>query len=144
MLNRDWIAARIPHSGRMCLLNAVLEWSDRGIVCDAVSHTAADNPLRAAGRLGAAIGAEYAAQAMAVHGVLMAPVAAGPQQGYLASLRGLRLHVDRLDDLPDPLRIGAERISGDARLILYRFDIHHRERCLLEGRAAVTFKAETA
>lgn len=137
MLTRAWIASRIPHQGTMCLLDSVLEWSERRIVCAAISHTLLDNPLRSAGRLGSAIGVEYAAQAMAVHGALFAPGAAAPTQGYLASVRGLDLHVDRLDDQTGPLRITAERLSGDTRLILYRFHIHHQERCLLEGRASV-------
>lgn len=140
MLNRAWIASKIPHQGRMCLLEAVLEWSELRIVCEAISHTAPDNPLRSAGRLGSAVGVEYAAQAMAVHGALLAPDAAAPTQGYLASVRGLDLHVDRLDNQTGPIRIVAERLSGDARLILYRFYIHHHERCLLEGRASVVLE----
>ena len=143
MLNRDWIAAHIPHQGRMCLLENVLEWSGQRIVCDALSHTDLLNPLRAADRLGAANGVEYAAQAMAVHGALLAQSAAAPTQGYLTSVRGLSLHVNRLDDLAGPLRVTAERLSGDTRLILYQFHIHHGERCLIEGRASVVLDAQS-
>lgn len=127
----------------MCLLDAVLEWSEQGIVCQASSHTAVDNPLRAHGRLGAATGVEYAAQAMAAHGALLAPAQTGPTQGYLTSVRSLSLHVDRLDHLAGPLRVSAERLSGDTRLILYAFHIHHEERCLIEGRASVVLDIET-
>ena len=58
---RDWIAARIPHQGRMCLLDRVERMSAAESVCSAISHTDADNPLREGGRLGAAcaIGAEH-------------------------------------------------------------------------------------
>ena len=141
-LNRDWIAAHIPHQGSMCLLENVLEWSEQRIVCEALSHADPANPLRAAERLGAAVGVEYAAQAMAVHGALLAQSDAAPTQGYLTSVRGLALHVDRLDDLAGPLRITAERLSGDTRLILYQFHIHHGERCLIEGRASVVLDAQ--
>ena len=126
----------------MCLLNAVLSWDDRQIVCEATSHALADTPLRAEGRLGAAVGVEYAAQAMAVHGGLLAPAGSAPTQGYLTSVRGLNLNVARLDDLPGPLRVTAERLSGDERLILYQFQLHHGERCLLEGRASVVLDAQ--
>ena len=34
----------------MCLLNAALEWDERRIVCEAMSHNQPDNPLRAEGR----------------------------------------------------------------------------------------------
>ena len=88
-LDHGWIAAHIPHQGSMCLLDRVLEWSGQRIVCDALSHTDPLNPLRAAARLGAANGVEYAAQAMAVHGALLAPTGAAPTQGYLTSVRGL-------------------------------------------------------
>ena len=142
MLDRAWIAAHIPHQGTMCLLNAVLAWDETRIVCEALSHTHVDNPLRAEGRLGAATGVEYAAQAMAVHGGLLAPAGAEPTQGYLTSVRSLSLHTERLDDLAGPLRVSAERLSGDERLMLYQFHLHHGERCLLEGRASVVLNAQ--
>jgi hypothetical protein len=72
MLDHAAIAARIPHQGSMCLLAAVVDWSADGISCRAVSHADPANPLRAEGRLGAANGIEYAAQAMALHGALLA------------------------------------------------------------------------
>ena len=125
----------------MCLLDVVLEWTDARIVCQASSHAAPDHPLRAHGRLGAATGVEYAAQAMAVHGTLLA-AQARPILGYLTSVRGLTLHVDRLDNSPGPLRVSAERLSGDTRVILYQFQIHHENRCLLEGRASVVLDAQ--
>nr|WP_296895544.1 3-hydroxylacyl-ACP dehydratase [Thiobacillus sp.] len=125
----------------MCLLDAVLEWSDTVIVCHAVSHTSPANPLRAEGRLGAAAGIEYAAQAMAVHGALIAGDDAPPRQGYLTSVRSVSLHVGRLDDLPGALDVRAERLSGDGNHILYQFSLAHAGRCLLEGRAAVVLDA---
>jgi predicted hotdog family 3-hydroxylacyl-ACP dehydratase len=142
-LNHDWIAARIPHQGDMCLLDAVTDWSAEHIVCRAVSHTDPAHPLRAAGRLGAANGIEYAAQAMAVHGALVAGADGAPRQGYLTSVRGVTLHVERLDDLDGPLEVRAERLSGDANNVLYRFTVGHGGRCLLEGRAAVVLDADS-
>jgi predicted hotdog family 3-hydroxylacyl-ACP dehydratase len=141
-LDRAGIAARIPHHGNMCLLDAVTEWSADHVVCAALSHNDPTHPLRAAGRLGAANGIEYAAQAMAVHGALVAGLNAAPRQGYLTSVRSVTLHAERLDDLDGPLSVRAERVSGDANNVLYRFTVHHGERCLLEGRAAVVLDAE--
>jgi predicted hotdog family 3-hydroxylacyl-ACP dehydratase len=141
VLDHAAIAARIPHQGSMCLLDAVIYWSATAIACRAVSHTDPHNPLRAGGRLGASAGIEYAAQAMAVHGALLANPGEQPRQGYLASVRGVQLHVARLDDLPSELGVEAERLSGDANNILYRFSVSHGSRCLLEGRAAVILDA---
>ena len=142
MLDHAGIAARIPHQGAMCLLDAVVDWSQDAISCRAVSHVDPANPLRAGNRLGAAAGIEYAAQAMAVHGALLAGTDGGARQGYLTSVRGVILHVDRLDDLAGTLDVHAERLSGDAANILYRFAVGHAGRCLLEGRAAVVLDAD--
>lgn len=142
MLDRVAIAARIPHQGSMCLLDAVLAWDSGQIHCRASSHRQPDNPLRAAARLGAACGIEYAAQAMAVHGALLAPEGAPPRPGYLASVRSVQLAVDRLDDLPQDLDIVAERLSGDEHNILYHFRVEHAGNLLLSGRAAVMLVAQ--
>ncbi len=125
----------------MCLLDAVREWSGEAITCTASSHTDPANPLRADGRLGAANGLEYAAQAMAIHGALLAGNDGQPRQGYLTSVRGVTLHAARLDDLAGELIVRAERLSGDANNILYQFSVSHADRCLLAGRAAVVLDA---
>jgi predicted hotdog family 3-hydroxylacyl-ACP dehydratase len=147
-LNRDDIARRIPHQGSMCLLDSVLSWDDNLIRCESRSHLAPDHPLRAHGRLGAACGIEYAAQAMAVHGALVAErldsgdaVGSPPRSGYLASVRGVTLGVERLDTVAGPLTVNAERITGDASTVLYRFDVQAGAQTLLSGRAVVVLDA---
>jgi len=151
-LDRKWIEQHILHKGRMCLLDEVLSWDATRICCRSTSHRAADNPLRAHGRLGAACGIEYAAQAMAVHGALIAasaPLAStmstnvrgsiGNAVGYLASVRNVALFVERLDDLEPDLIATAERITGDGRTVLYEFLVSCAERPLLRGRASIVF-----
>ena len=147
-LQHDGIARRIPHQGSMCLLDRVTAWDSSQISCEASSHRADSNPLRAYGRLGASCGIEYAAQAMAVHGALIAETQAsadaashGPEIGYLASIRGVTLHVERLDDLSELLTIRAERLSGDDSTILYSFSLHAGPAVLLSGRAVVVLNA---
>jgi predicted hotdog family 3-hydroxylacyl-ACP dehydratase len=153
-LDRQWIEQHIPHKGRMCLLDEVLAWDAVRIRCRSTTHRSADNPLRAHGRLGAACGIEYAAQAMAVHGALLAasaPLAStvsshlrgsiGATVGYLASVRNVALQVSRLDDLEDELIASAERITGDGRTVLYEFGVSSGGRVLLSGRASIVFDA---
>jgi predicted hotdog family 3-hydroxylacyl-ACP dehydratase len=142
LLDRAWIAARIPHQGSMCLLDRVLEWSPERIRCAASSHRLPDNPLRDGGRLGAACGIEYAAQAMAVHGALLAGTEGAPRQGFLASARNVELKADRLDDVAGDLDIVAERLSGDGNNVLYGFEVSAAGAVLLTGRAAVILDAE--
>lgn len=141
VLDHAWIAARIPHQGSMCLLDRVLDWSPEHIACAAISHNDPANPLRAEDRLGAATGIEYAAQAMAVHGALLAGRSERPRQGYLTSVRSVSLHAERLDERAGELVIRADRLSGDGNSILYSFRVDHAGRCLLEGRAAVVLDA---
>ena len=144
MLGRDEIARRIPHQGRMCLLERVQEWSAEGIRCEAVSHLAPDNPLRAHGRLGIACGIEYAAQAMAVHGALLAQQAghAGAvPRGYLAGVRGVRLHAADFNEVQGPITVRAERVMGDSVTIIYDFQVEAGERPLIGGRATVVLDA---
>ena len=141
LLDRAAIAARIPHQGSMCLLEAVTAWDDSRIECRATSHTDPTNPLRFADVTVSFTGAEYAAQAMAIHGALLAGTDGAPRQGYLASVRGVTLHVDRLDTPPQALTVRAERLSGDANNILYQFSLSHGADCLLEARAAVILDA---
>ncbi len=148
-LQQGDIARRIPHQGSMCLLDRVTSWDTSQISCEASSHRDDSNPLRAHGRLGASCGIEYAAQAMAVHGSLIAQarastageVSPAPQIGYLASIRGVTLHVERLDNLTENLSIHAERLSGDASTILYSFSLHAGPVLLLSGRAVVVLDA---
>lgn len=136
-VSRDWIAAHIPHQGAMCLLEGVLEWDARRIVCRAMSHRDLANPLRVAGTLPAACGIEYGAQAMAVHGALLDAHGAPLGRGFLASVRAVKLHALRLDDVAGPLRVVAERLGGEADRVLYAFSIAADAGELVAGRAAV-------
>jgi len=143
-LDRNWIAARIPHSGTMCLLDAVVAWDDMHIHCTATSHRDPANPLRSHDQLAAVCGIEYAAQAMAVHGALCDAAQQRPRAGFLASVRSIEAHVARLDTIEAPLDIEAERIGGDGNNVLYRFTVRDGERILLTGRAAVVLDASVA
>ena len=137
-----WIERHIPHQGSMCLLDCVEAWDTLQIQCRAISHRASDNPLRAHGRLGAACGIEYAAQAMAVHGALLAPPdSLGAKVGYLVSVRGTQLHVPRLDDIAADLLVQANCMTRDENNILYQFSISAAGVLLLEGRAVVVINA---
>jgi predicted hotdog family 3-hydroxylacyl-ACP dehydratase len=142
-LNHAWIANHIPHQGDMCLLDNVEQWDKETIVCRASSHRDIDNPLRAHGQLGIACGIEYAAQAMAVHGSLLAPIdSVTPKVGYLVSVRGVSMLVARLDDIAVDLLISASCIMANESNMLYQFSIHADDKLLLEGRAAVVLNAD--
>ena len=136
-LTKSEICARIPHAGSMCLLDRVVAWEATGIVAYATSHRDANNPLRSAEQLNAVCAVEYAAQAMAVHGTLLAGGAPRAQVGFLASVRELKLHVTRLDDITDDLHILAQRLSGSDESFIYAFELSAGRGALVSGRIAV-------
>ena len=144
-LDAAGIAARVPHGGRMCLLDRMLDWSAEHIHCSAGSHTDPANPLRCEAGLLAPAAIEYAAQAMALHGTLSAALrhsgaAPAPLPGFLASARNVRLWVPRLDRVAGPLTVRAQRLRGDARQALYCFEISDEHGApLVDGRATVVF-----
>jgi predicted hotdog family 3-hydroxylacyl-ACP dehydratase len=160
-LDHTWIERNIPHHGRMCLLDEVMEWDAQHIRCRSGTHRLPDHPLRSQGRLGVACGIEYAAQAMAVHGALVAgalaswrggavarSVAKGAgkgrsEVGFLAALRDVRLHVLRLDDVEADLICEALLVAGDHGSALYEFALRSeaQPQRLLSGRATVVFDA---
>jgi predicted hotdog family 3-hydroxylacyl-ACP dehydratase len=142
-LNRRWIESHIPHQGRMCLLEEVLEWDGDRIRCASGSHRASDHPLRAHGRLGMACGIEIAAQTMAVHGALSADASSSrPRAGLLAGVRSVRMYAARLDDLATDLICEATRVAGDGGTALYEFALRSADSPLLSGRATVVLDAQ--
>jgi predicted hotdog family 3-hydroxylacyl-ACP dehydratase len=142
-LDHAGIAARVPHAGAMCLLDRLLRWDDRHIVCMAVGHRDRAHPLRDDGALPAPAAIEYASQAMALHGTLSAPPGSAPRPGMLASVRNVRLLVPRLDDVAGPLQVHCERLAGDERQAMYAFSVSAADdgRMLVDGRATVVLDA---
>ena len=145
-LNRAWIEARIPHQGRMCLLDEVIDWNAGHIRCRTATHRSPDNPLRSYGRLGIACGIEYAAQTMALHGALagnatITTTGGSPRVGLLAGIRGVRFSVLRLDDIESDLICEATHLAGDDLTALYEFELRDRDRGLASGGASVVLDA---
>lgn len=151
-LDAAGIEACIPHAGCMSLLQEVCEANEQGLTALASSHRKIDNPLRQQGRLGAACGVEYAAQAMALHGALMAQAQADEsgtglgvvRGGYLVNVRDLQLLVHRLDDVATDLLVQIRQADINGAFSIYSFSLFADEqppRVLLEGTAYVLLQA---
>lgn len=131
------IAALVPQQGRMCLLERLHYWDDLTAVASTRTHLDPENPLRSAGRLSAVHLCEYGAQAMALHGGLLARAAGrGPEPGLLVSLRDVHLRVQRIDDLERELLIRAECLQSGTAGLQYRFEVRHAESIIASGRVA--------
>jgi predicted hotdog family 3-hydroxylacyl-ACP dehydratase len=140
-LDRDAIAARIPHAGAMCLLDRIDHWDDAGIEGRTRSHRLVDNPLRFRARLPAEAGIEYAAQAMAVHGGLRAAPGSSPQRGFVAVVQRVTWTVERLDTQPGELAVTAEIRQAGNDASEYAFRLIAGEQALVEGEALVMLEA---
>ena len=122
----------------MALLDTVIDFDDTTIHITAASHRDAQNPLRSDGVLRAVTLCEYGAQAMAIHGGLLAQRSGNvAAPGFLVSLRAIELHVARIDELPHELHVHATQLHGDSTGWQYEFRIEHDAVLLATGRAAV-------
>lgn len=143
ILNRQQICQRIPHSGDMCLLEKLLSWDASHIKCSAISHKHSENPLRSRGKLASITAIEYAGQAMALHGGLIAS-SEHPRKGYLASAREVVISRDTLDDLDEELIVEAELLIGDSDSSMYSFTVSSSSQHVISGRVAVKLLEEMA
>jgi predicted hotdog family 3-hydroxylacyl-ACP dehydratase len=132
------LAALIPHQGGMCLLEAVVDHDEQTISLTTTTHRSPDNPLLVAGRLRAVNLCEYGAQAMAVHGALLAQakgLKAPP--GMLVALRSVTFTCDYVEGLPGELHVQARCLQATPSSQQYEFTISHQGMTIASGRAAV-------
>jgi predicted hotdog family 3-hydroxylacyl-ACP dehydratase len=139
LLGRSEIAARIPHAGRMCLLDRVIDWDSRNIRCSAESHREPDHPLRERGGLPVWAAIEYAAQAAAVHGSLL-QASMQPRAGVLGKLLNVRPGCEWLDRIASPLVLEATLLHGDSSGGIYTFAAHGDGALLLQGQFTLMFQ----
>ncbi len=138
MRKPESLAALIPHQGAMCLLDRVIEWDAEHVLAATRSHRDPENPLRAGGRLRALHLCEYGAQAMAVHGALVARESgARAHAGLLVSLRDVTLRLEYVEDLPGELEVRAQRLVVAAGAWQYAFTVHQGEAPIAAGRATI-------
>lgn len=143
MLDADTLASidistLVPHQGSMCLWQQVLSVDADSVSVSTAGHLDKAHPLRSHNRLSAIHLCEYGAQAMAVHGGLLARTQAGRvRKGFLVALRGVALHVARIDDLPGTLTGHAQLLMQGDDSQQYAFRIDHEGQLIAEGRAAV-------
>ncbi len=137
-LGRQQLCALIPHAGSMCLLDRVERWDETEILCSTGSHCHPDNPLRRGDRLASIHAMEYGAQAMAVHGGLLAQQRQESiRSGILVAIRDAQLYRDRLDDLANPLQVEAIQLLASGADQIYQVRISCDGDIVAAGRLAV-------
>lgn len=139
-LNHADIVQRLPHSGRMCLLESALAYDALGITCSAGNHRDIHHPLRRDGRLPITAGIEYAAQAMALHATLTRQ--AGANSGaLLVQLANVSWARDSLDECVAPLLIQVQQINALGSAANYHFTVSSDGVHLIEGNILVHVEA---
>ena len=138
LIGKEELCSLIPHEGDMCLLDGVLSWDETEILCTARSHLDPANPLRHKGRFPAVSLLEYGAQAMAVHGGLLARAEhRRTLPGYLAALHEVCLARDFVDGSNLDLIIQAHRLAAENGSSMYRFSVSLADIPLASARATV-------
>jgi predicted hotdog family 3-hydroxylacyl-ACP dehydratase len=130
--------ARMPHEGRMLLIERVLFADAVRIRCRAGDHAAANHPLRIDGRLATLALAEIGAQAAAAHASLEA--VGGAHAGLVLAFRDLRAATDEVAS-PDPLEAEAEALDVSAEGARYAFRVTQNGDCLLSGVAMLSMRS---
>jgi len=140
MIDRDTLCGLIPHAGAMCLLDSVINWNETEISCLSETHSKSENPLRSANILSSVMLIEYGAQAMAVHGGLLAREQQSKLSGgYLAALRNIKVVEGDMSAIEGPLRIDAKQMMAQGGSMIYEFSIkiNSNNELLASGRATV-------
>lgn len=134
ILNHQEIARLLPHSGKMCLLQQVIQTDEQSLTALASSHLEKDNPLRIDGKISSINGIEYAAQAMAVHGSLRCGTIAS---GYIATVRNIQLHRPYLPEATAPLQIKVQQLMSNDNGFTYEFSLSSQQQAVISGKITV-------
>jgi len=139
MMDRAAICELIPHAGDMCLLEAVEDWGQDWIRCRTDCHHWPTNPLRRNGRLEAINALEIAAQAVAVHGSLLAQGGSAGEPGvkFLAAVRDLDLDDTPLDQISGELVVSANCLGTQGANGIYQLEVTASGREILSAQVTV-------
>lgn len=149
IINKDELASLIPHAGLMCLNDNVLEWDEKWVLCSTQSHLREDNPLLKNNKLSVVHAIEYCAQAMAVHGGLLAREKGERLlAGYLAAVRNVEFSYEYLDDIKQDLMVSASQLMAQGGNLMYEFKMFYNnedtQHIVATGRATVMQMNEAA
>jgi predicted hotdog family 3-hydroxylacyl-ACP dehydratase len=139
MFSNSELCKLIPHSGKMCLIDSVDKWDSESIICTTETHQNQDNPLLFNGILPVSALIEYGAQAMAIHGAIIAKESGEKmQEGYLAALKDVEFFSNLdISNISSSLIIEATRKFASQGNMIYEFLITSTGDRLISGRATV-------
>jgi len=139
-LNSQEIEQRLPHAGKMSLLDKVTYADRLTLSASAVSHLSSDNPLRFNHKLSSINGIEYAAQAMAIHGFLLSELKqteASTKTGYIATIRNIDIFTPFFPETESVIKIEVKQLMSDTNGFTYQFHISDGKKTLISGKITV-------
>lgn len=134
MTDLKYIEHLLPHKGRMVLIEEILRWDPKSILCSTESHRSITNPLRREGILPAIHGIEYGAQSVAIHAALLGK----DGERVLGGVRDLKASVSRLDLIQRKIMIVARWEWQSAMGSIASFELREDARILVSGRVIVS------
>ena len=142
LIDKKELSSLIPHAGTMCLNDAVLSWDKESLICIADTHQEKSNPLAKDHKLSSVHAIEYCAQAMAIHGGLLAREQGNKlAPGYLAAVRDVKLKYEFLDEIKSTLYISVKQLVAQAGNLIYEFIMYFLQGddqiTIAKGRATV-------
>ena len=138
-ITRKVVEKMLPHAGSMRLIDSVTCWTADSIECHG-SCNCLDHPLSQNGKLSSTVAIEYAAQATAVHGFLLANDNVA-KFGVLAKLTDISLHMAVVDNIQSPLRIFAQLVARTDQGCIYNFEVNGTRLPIASGRLMIAFPA---
>ena len=137
LLNRDQIAALLPHGKTMCMLDEVVSWDAEKIHCRSNNFTS-NNPLFENGELETVILIEYAAQAAGVHAALLQPVSPLDEKGqsrpaYIGAVKNVEL-LKPVSDNGTAVELTAHCLLNNSTGAIYDVIAQQQDVILMRGR----------
>lgn len=131
----------LPHSGSMCLLDTITTHSQNAIYC--IAHQQGDNPLRREGKLPMWAALEYAAQAVAFHGLLnKGNTQSNPniQRAFVVGIKYMTCLADSLYFPQKNLEIAAQILAHQPQAARYEFIVASDNKPLSFGQISVVYE----
>lgn len=142
MIDISKLYQALPHSGNMCLIQNIIDWSESTICCSTTSHLDADNILAIDSRLPAWSGIEYITQALALHGALLKGVEEDPviKQAFVATIQIVEIFTDDISQYSGFLTIKATIIFNQENSAVFDCSLEYDGEKLLTCECGVIFQ----
>ncbi len=134
LLNRDQIAALLPHGNAMCMLDEVVSWDVEQIHCRSHHFARDNNPLLENGQLEIVILIEFAAQTAGVHAALLHPLQEGvPLPAYIGAVKNVEL-LKPVSDNAGAIELKAHCLLNNSSGAIYDVIAQQQDAILMRGR----------